>query len=753
MGQPLGSYDNVVALPPPPIAISAAPSATESLRSSQGESISTLLGTPAEPLGKQQLERILSARLGVASSLFIALRCKHAETAAHSVRVAITCSIWAAELELSANDREAIEIAALLHDVGKIGLPDRILLKPGKLEDDEQAIVDRHRLMGVEILSACCGSPKVLEIVSNAPAWFNGRRMRLEAEGDLLPLAARMLAIVDAYDSMVTPQVYRAARSHERAMQELAQCAGTQFDPHLVQKFAELRRQDYSSWAGEIEHHWLRNLDPTGGNLHWQLNHNFARQDSVSPHQVFQQRLLDNMYDAVLFVDANRQIMLWNRGAERLTGLDAAAVYQRQFDPALIDLRNERGELCEGDECPIETALRTGMQSVRRLLVRGQNNREVIVDAQTIPVVSDEGTPYGAAVVLHDASGEVSLEERCLTLHQKATRDPLTQLSNRAEFDRAHALFVEVHLERRLPCSLIITDIDRFKQINDHYGHQAGDEVIKNFAQLLKSHCKPGDLAARYGGEEFVLLCANCDNAAAARRAEELRRRTSELLHRDLGDERVTASFGVTELQGGDTAETMLRRADRALLLAKDTGRNKVVQLGTGIADTQPERRKRSWWPWQSTAESFQMQHAWVTSVPLRVAIEKLRGFIADHNAQVVTIEGNSLTLEVNESNDDRQRRAADRTVPLIVELKFFEEQVTMPSREGTSVAQRTRVEASISLKPSRNRRKDAATDPAKRLCTSLKAYLMAADHNADTDPPATRKNAPPTLATWLSKK
>ena len=71
-------------------------------------------------------------------------------------------------------------------------------------------------------------------------------------------------------------------------------------------------------------------------------------------------------------------------------------------------------------------------------------------------------------------------------------------------------MFVAAHLERRLPCSLIICDIDRFKQINDTYGHQAGDEALKSFAQLLKSACRPGDLVARYGGEEFVMLCADC---------------------------------------------------------------------------------------------------------------------------------------------------------------------------------------------------------------------------------------------------
>jgi diguanylate cyclase (GGDEF)-like protein/putative nucleotidyltransferase with HDIG domain len=697
----------------------------------RSQSLADLLGMPRAPYSDERANRLLTARLGVARSLFVALRAKHAETATHSIRVAIACSIWATEMKLPVADRDALEIAALLHDIGKIGVPDRILLKPAKLDDDEQAIIDRHRLVGVEILSGFCGSLQVLEIVSNAPAWFNGLRMRLQAAGEELPLGARMLAIVDAYDSMVTSQVYRPARSHERAIQDLYECAGAQFDPALVQSFAELQLTNRSAWPALVEQHWLYDLNPAGVNLNWQLNRNFARQDATMPQQLFQQRLLDNMYDAVIFLDANRQIMLWNRGAERLTGIDAASAYQRVFEPQLIHLRNEQGELCTGDACPVLTAFRTGMQSVRRLLVRGYNQCDVMVDAQSVPVIGNDGTRHGAVIVLHDASGQVSLEERCLSLHQKATHDPLTELSNRAEFDRVLALFVDVHLERRVPCSLIIADIDRFKQVNDNYGHQAGDEVIKSFAQLLKAQCKAEDLAARYGGEEFVILCTNCNNAAAAERAEELRRAFGELPQRDLGGVCITASFGVTERQPGDTPETMLRRADRALLLAKDAGRNRVVQLGTGIGDTVPERRKRRRWPWQSLAAAFELKKTWVASVPLRVAMEKLRGFIADNGAEIVGVDGNAISLEVGDSSLDRQRRTNDRTPRMVVDLKFSEELVNVSPRDAVALTQRTRIEVNIHPKRTRDRRKDVPRESAQRVATSLRAYLMATECEA----------------------
>ncbi len=137
-------------------------------------------------------------------------------------------------------DRVSLEIAALLHDIGKIGLPEQILTKPTRLTNEERAIVNRHRLMGVEILSTSCASFKVLEIVSNAPVWYDGSQMKLDVKGAELPLGSRMIAIADAYDAMTTPQVYRPAMSHDRAIRELYDFAGTQFDANLIEEFSSI---------------------------------------------------------------------------------------------------------------------------------------------------------------------------------------------------------------------------------------------------------------------------------------------------------------------------------------------------------------------------------------------------------------------------------------------------------------------------------------------------------------------------------
>ena len=379
--------------------------------------------------------------------------------------------------------------------------------------------------MSLEILRRSCTSPEILKIVENVAAWYDGARKGFALRGEEIPLASRMIAIVEAFDAMTTDHVYRAAMSQERAMAELFRCSGTQFDPKLVQQFAEFHEADLTALHREVAGRWLRTLDAEMVNSYWELNCVPSPGAALAIDAAFQARLLDNMYDAVVFVDAHGQIKLWNRGTERLTGIAGTSICQRQWKPEMLNMADEKGRPVAVADCPVLGAVQSGVQSLRRLTICGRSGRSVSVDAHAIPVIGEDSTMQGAVLLLHDASSEISLEQRCQSLHEKATRDPLTQVANRAEFDRVHELFVDAHRQQQVPCSLIMCDLDHFKSVNDTYGHQAGDEGIKSLAALLKGACRPGDLVARYGGEEFVMLCADCDNAMAARRAEQVRRR------------------------------------------------------------------------------------------------------------------------------------------------------------------------------------------------------------------------------------
>ena len=690
---------------------------------------------PSRPPSEAE-QWLVDARLGVASSLFTALRCKHGPTAHHCLRVALGCSAWATALEVPQAYRVALEVAALLHDVGKIGVPDSILLKPGKLSADEAEIMAHHRQRGVEILSSCCTTPEVLEIVRYATAWYDGSRHDLECTGNESPLGARMLAIVDAFDSMITDHVYRPARSRERALADLFAGAPAQFDPKLVRSFHDVFSGDADSLLKNASNHWLSAVAGYTGDVTWGLaTPHFTADGTEEVRHFFEARFIDKMHDGVVFVDRDLQIFLWNSGAERLTGLAAAATSGRRWVPALLDMRSDKGRQIPDVECPVALAIQSGVQSLSRMSIVGRSGRDLAINLHAVPVQRSDGGMLGATVFLQDASPEASLEQRCQTLQDQATRDPLTRLANRAEFDRLHKLFIDVHTESGLAFSMIISDIDHFKHVNDVYGHQAGDDALRSYAALLRGMCRSGDVVARYGGEEFVILCADCNNASAAERAEQIRRRLAEVPQPALNNRGITASFGVTELQPGDTPETMLRRADRALLQAKDQGRNQVVQLGSGMVETEKRRR---WWPFRTSRSRSLIDCRLVTIVPLDVAVEKLRGFIADHSAKITVTGDDHLTLEVSGEKAGAFRRGDDRPVPFVLEIQFLEERVERTNAQGLAGGDYVQTVAHVVIRPKRDRdrRRDQAAERARHLLLSMKSYLMAKEQSAAGNSP-----------------
>jgi diguanylate cyclase len=160
-------------------------------------------------------------------------------------------------------------------------------------------------------------------------------------------------------------------------------------------------------------------------------------------------------------------------------------------------------------------------------------------------------------------------------------RDPLTALGNRRSFDINLSKEVdEAHASRSDLC-LVMGDLDRFKAINDAFGHQIGDEILKMFAKLLSSNTKGRDTVARFGGEEFAIILPETKLADAERLTESIR---SQLESKDLAINtsgrligRVTASFGIAQLDESDSAGTLVKRADERLYEAKCAGRNRVV--------------------------------------------------------------------------------------------------------------------------------------------------------------------------------
>ena len=179
---------------------------------------------------------------------------------------------------------------------------------------------------------------------------------------------------------------------------------------------------------------------------------------------------------------------------------------------------------------------------------------------------------------LEEANSQIKkLTEELEDKKKEATVDFLTQVANRASFDRALSDMVNDFYRRNYPFALIMIDIDDFKKINDTYGHQAGDYVLQELARVLKSQLRARDVIARYGGEEFAILLPGVTFSQALRVAERLRKSVEKHLFkfRDLQIP-VTISLGLAMMREGFDETAVIEKADKALYLAKRSGKNQV---------------------------------------------------------------------------------------------------------------------------------------------------------------------------------
>ncbi|EPA94083.1 MULTISPECIES: GGDEF domain-containing protein [Pseudomonas] len=164
---------------------------------------------------------------------------------------------------------------------------------------------------------------------------------------------------------------------------------------------------------------------------------------------------------------------------------------------------------------------------------------------------------------------------------QSALRDPLTDTGNRIAMDQTLQREIELARRHMQPLSLLMLDIDHFKRVNDTHGHSAGDDVLKAVAASIKNQLRNVDMVFRYGGEEFLILLSNTSREAAALVGERLRcAAQAEDYPADGRTVELTVSLGCSTLLPGESAESLLRRADSALYVAKREGRNRLTMAG-----------------------------------------------------------------------------------------------------------------------------------------------------------------------------
>ena len=327
---------------------------------------------------------------------------------------------------------------------------------------------------------------------------------------------------------------------------------------------------------------------------------------------------------------------------------------------------------------------------------------------------------------MNDHTVEIDLQRQLKDLYEFSVLDPLTQVANRAEFERVLEEYVRAfNQSEAFNCSIIICDIDFFKSINDNFGHAIGDQALVAFSEMLKKYVRSQDLVARYGGEEFVILCADCDTDSALQRAEQIRMGLFKTPQTMLDGKSISASFGVSELRPGDTAMEFFVRADTALLRAKELGRNRVViadqrEANRHVNVTEDGSVSGMQWRQQRREHTALICEEFMTSTPVPVLVEKLRGFIVEKDAWLQRVDQEFLSMEVDfEAPDDYSRKGS---FTMNIEFKEGDDS------EGGRNTKKTFIR--ITIFPGRRKKWFSTnhTDVAPALLSDLRSYLMIND-------------------------
>ena len=293
----------------------------------------------------------------------------------------------------------------------------------------------------------------------------------------------------------------------------------------------------------------------------------------------FHKRLLDELHDGVYFVDTDRRITYWNSGAERLTGYERTEVVGKCCrDNILMHVDEQGSKLCSAERCPAAQTIRDGKSRDASVYLRHKSGHRVPVVTRVSAIRDESGRTIGAVEVFSDRTAEAAAKEQIGELRKLVLLDPLTGLGNRRRADSMIQSRLAELGRYGWAFGVLFADIDYFKKVNDTYGHDVGDKVLKMVARSLVASKRAMDAVCRWGGEEFVVIAAAVDReklGIAAERSRILVEQSS--LAMGSGQLCVTVAIGATIAQRGDAPESLLQRADRLMYKSKIAGRNRVT--------------------------------------------------------------------------------------------------------------------------------------------------------------------------------
>ncbi|RKZ10470.1 sensor domain-containing diguanylate cyclase [Candidatus Fermentibacteria bacterium] len=288
------------------------------------------------------------------------------------------------------------------------------------------------------------------------------------------------------------------------------------------------------------------------------------------------ERIIDNLYDGLYFVNRDRVITYWNKAAEQISGFTAEEVVGKSCsDHILTHVDSDGNSYCTGTCCPLDATILDGKPRKIELYIHHKNGHRVPVSIRVSTLTDKDGNIIGGIELFTKIKDQAANELRVIELEKLALLDSLTQLPNRSFIEREIQNRLEQHKRYNSAFGILFIDIDYFKSINDIHGHIAGDDILKFISNTFIANARPFDLYGRWGGEEFIGIIHNVNINDLELIGNRLRSliKSSYIIH----EERrlfVTVSIGATLIKDNDTIESLLKRADALMYKSKAAGRN-----------------------------------------------------------------------------------------------------------------------------------------------------------------------------------
>ncbi len=552
---------------------------------------------------QRHVQQVSDLHLATIEALALAIDAKDHTAQSHIRRVQVYAAGLARTLGMSHNEIQGVKTAALLHDIGKLAVPEHILSKPGPLTQEEFQKIRIHPQVGAEIISGVPFPYPVAPLILSHHERWDGKGYPAGLKGDEIPLGARILSVVDYFDALMSERPYHKAMSFDAAIGLLRQESGKALDPKVVQTFIDMYPALHAE--AEMSQQPARRLTrvPT---------HAPAAQPAVglvneSPGRtsVFEDIALAHREIYALYEIA--QAMGSSLGVSDTMALISTKLTNIvPFSCCALFLYTEESEMLR---CRFATGVES--ETVQQLTIKNghgltgwvaRNRRPLVnarpsadfeaagVSAQTslqsalvCPLVFNERF-IGTIAVYHTAAAVYTDDHRRLLdriseqaaaviynsivfeqTQEDSLTDPLTALPN--------TRFMFMHLTRELAranrlkseVSLLVMDLDNFKEINDTYGHHVGDRALREVAAVLRAAIRPYDICVRYAGDEFIVVLSGCGGEEAERKRLELQRAVDGLQFEPRPGKLLPLAISIGAAifpHDGDSYETLLATAD-----------------------------------------------------------------------------------------------------------------------------------------------------------------------------------------------